>query len=375
MSEIHDPYDAGRAPATGRTATVRHGADRIDVHHDRAGTTPSNLVRRVSWGAIFAGAAIGVATLLLLTLLGLGIGTATLDPAPGGDGTPGAGALASGSGIWLVVSQLVALLVGGYVAGRLAGVPKKQGSLLHGVAVWAVTTIAMFWLATTAIGNVAGGAASMLSSAGGGIASATQAVVPDDLAFEDLVPNVEMSDLPPEVRQTMREEGLTPEDVRTEAADMARSVVGPEERSRALDILRSTATDVLQSPGDASQDVSAAADQLFAGPDAVISDEDRDQLTSELSSRFGVSEREAQQTIERWQARATETVNAAERNLAQARDQAAQAAQSAAEGVSTAAFLAFVASLLGLIAAAVGGLLGRPKDELAHDDARADVRT
>ena len=356
-------YDS-TPPRARASSDARDGTEHVDVHHRGVVDTPipsAGQIKRVSWGAIFAGSVIGIATLLLLTLLGLGIGAATLDPAPGGDGTPGIGALASGSGIWLLVSQLIALLAGGYVAGRLAGVPFKQGSVLHGAAVWAVATIAMFWLATTAVGNIAGGAASMLGKAGSSIGSAAASVVPDDLSIESLVPNVDMNDLPPEVRQAMRERGLTPADVRGELEGLAGSVVGPQERNRALEIVRATATDVASSPGDASADVAGMADQLFKGPDAVISDEDREQLKGELSSRFDMSEAQAQQTLDRWQARADEAVNTVEQNVSQARTQAAEAAQTAADGVSSAALLAFAASLIGLVAAAVGGLLGRPK--------------
>jgi len=368
LASTHD-----QTTSRARTLDDTHrGSAHVDVHHhggvDGAVAQGGGL-KRVSWGAIFAGAVIGIATLLLLTLLGLGIGTATLDPAPGGDGTPGAGALASGSGIWLVGSQLVALLVGGYVAGRLAGVPRKQGSVLHGAAVWAVATLAMFWLATTAVGNIAGGTASLLGKAGGAVGSSVQAALPDDLSVESLIPNIGMNDLPPEVRQTMRERDLAPQDIRAEIEGIASTVVGPQERDRALQIARSTASDVVSSPGDAAQDVTSMVDQLFAGPDAVISDEDREQLKGEVAARFDISEAEAQRTVDRWQARANEAVATIEQNVVQAQARAAEAAQTAAESVSTAAFLAFVASLVGLIAAAVGGLLGRPKHaSIEHAD-------
>ena len=353
-------------PAAVRTENRYDRPDHVEVHRDahRDGRF-TEVHKRVSWGAIFAGAVVGVSLLLLFTLLGVGVGSATIDPAPGGDGSPRLASIATGSGIWLIVTQLFALLIGGIVAAKLAGSPNKGDSALHGMAVWAVATLATFWIATTAVGNVAGGAATILGKAGSGLTSAAQAVVPDDLSFESLIPNISVSDLPPEVQETVRQQGLTPDQIQTQTQQMAASVVSPQERQRALDIIRGAATDAIANPGDAGAEASSAVDQLFAGPDAVISDEDREQLKNELSSRFGVSEQQAQQTLDNWENQAQQAVSAAEEQANQLRVEAQRVGEQAASAVSGAAFLAFLASVLGLIAAVIGGLIGRPKDELS----------
>src|SRR5437588_3688039 len=77
---------------------------------------------RISWGAVFAGAIIALATQLVLTLIGVAIGLATLSPATGE--SPSGNALGAGAGIWLVVSSLISLFLGGYIAGRLGGTLK-----------------------------------------------------------------------------------------------------------------------------------------------------------------------------------------------------------------------------------------------------------
>src|SRR5204863_8904551 len=73
----------------------------------------------ISWGSIFAGAIIALATQLVLTLIGVAIGLATVNPANGG--TPSGTALGLGATIWLLMSSLVSLFFGGYIAGRLGG--------------------------------------------------------------------------------------------------------------------------------------------------------------------------------------------------------------------------------------------------------------
>ena len=74
---------------------------------------------RISWGAIFAGAIIALATQLVLTLIGTAVGLATLNPETGQN--PSGTTLGIGAGVWLVISSLVSLFLGGYIAGRLGG--------------------------------------------------------------------------------------------------------------------------------------------------------------------------------------------------------------------------------------------------------------
>jgi hypothetical protein len=113
---------------------------------------------RVSWGAIFAGAVVALATQLVLTLIGGAIGLATLSPATGR--SPSGTTLGVGAAIWLVISSLLSLFVGGYVAGRLGG---TFNGWLHGLATWAtVTTFTLLLLATAASGLI--GAASGLGA-------------------------------------------------------------------------------------------------------------------------------------------------------------------------------------------------------------------
>jgi hypothetical protein len=49
--------------------------------------------------------------------------------------------MTSGSGFWMVLSTIVAMGAGGYVAGRLAGTFSHLDSELHGLTVWATTAL------------------------------------------------------------------------------------------------------------------------------------------------------------------------------------------------------------------------------------------
>jgi hypothetical protein len=121
-----------------------------------------NYVRRISWGAIIAGLIVALVTQILLTMLGVAIGAATIDPLYEQRPLEGLG---TGAAIWWVVSSLISLFLGGCVAGRLAGVPRKGDGALHGIIMWGTATLITFLLAGTALSGLFGGAFSALRQA------------------------------------------------------------------------------------------------------------------------------------------------------------------------------------------------------------------
>jgi hypothetical protein len=93
---------------------------------------------RFNWGAVFAGAAVAIATAFFLTILGAGFGL-TLMPRGGSTTFLTLGA------IWALASQAFGFAAGGHVTGRLIGQAaetKKEEEIragAHGLVVWAVT--------------------------------------------------------------------------------------------------------------------------------------------------------------------------------------------------------------------------------------------
>lgn len=122
--------------------------------------------RRISWGAILAGTVAALAVQLLFTLLGMAIGLWTL-PAAGSEFMREIGI---GAAIWAVVTFVIALYSGGWIAGRMSGLGSKFDGFLEGFMVWGLMTVITFMLLTTTVGNVVGGAAGLtgeiLSQAG-----------------------------------------------------------------------------------------------------------------------------------------------------------------------------------------------------------------
>ena len=148
-------------------------------------TTPSEdartiLVNQVSLGAVLAGVAAALVFQVLFNMLGIGIGASTLNPGAGDN--PSAVSFSIGAGIWWAAAGVIAAFIGGYIASRLSGKPKASTGGWHGLTSWALTTLIVFYLLSTAVGGIVGGAFNTVSSALGGLgrtaAAAAQTAAP-----------------------------------------------------------------------------------------------------------------------------------------------------------------------------------------------------
>lgn len=112
----------------------------------------------ISWPAVFAAMAVGIALQLLLSLAGLAAGVYILDTGEEAETIT----LAAAS--WGAGSMMVSALVGGYVAGRCSGLRRRGDGALHGVVSWAATTLLYTALAGTAVGSLTTGLFGLLGS-------------------------------------------------------------------------------------------------------------------------------------------------------------------------------------------------------------------
>ncbi|NNC48621.1 MAG: hypothetical protein HKO13_09355 [Sphingomonas sp.] len=130
--------------------TIRNDSDRDIEATVVSATEAPALLSRVSWGAIFAGTVIALGILFLLGLLGAAIGLAAIDP---GAEDPLSG-IGIGAAVWWALASIIALGIGGFVAGRLSGIPDNASSTAHGASVWGLVTLVTLWLATSTVGAV-----------------------------------------------------------------------------------------------------------------------------------------------------------------------------------------------------------------------------
>lgn len=297
-----------------------------DIYRDRrvaAAPAPDEVAirpggfRRVSWGGVFAGLFLVLAIQLLLSMLGIGIGLGMVQPGEGG--APNAGSIGIGAAIWWVVTYLIALVIGGFAAARLAGVALRFDGVLHGLVTWAFALMVTFYLLTTAVGGVIGGAfgvvGSTVSAAGQGLKSAA-----------------------PEIAKVA---GLSSQDIQQRAGELLQ----PTDPSK-------------MSPEQASAEVTKDVGSYLAGGSGA--GPARERIVAIMAARLGISQDDAGKRFDQWAAQ----FNATKANAAQG---ATQAAGQTAGLLSQASIWAFVALLLGAIFSALGGAWGtrrRTRDEV-----------
>jgi hypothetical protein len=152
-------------------------------YEDAAGPV---AVRRVSWGAVFAGVAIGWMTHLWLSMLGVAIGASTIDPLREANPLSGLGV---GGAVWMSMSLILSAFVGGWITSRLAGIPRRVEAALHGALSWAASNILALLLLGSLFGAVLGGVSRL---AGGAAQTAAQADGPGIVeSARDLIDRVQ----------------------------------------------------------------------------------------------------------------------------------------------------------------------------------------
>ncbi|MFC7333899.1 hypothetical protein [Rhodocista pekingensis] len=256
--------------------------------------------RRISWGAVFAGVVLGLAVNLLLNLLGIGIGLTTIDPAQA-DGSPAAGSLGIGAAIWWVLAMLASTFLGGYTAAHLAGTRQRGDGILHGLVAWAFLLLLTFYLVTSAVGGLVGGAFSTLAGSVQGASGAVQqAAEGSDIGAGQI----------------------------TRQADSLVARVAPD----------ATPDQVAQARREI---IALAPDFLRGGQQA---DEARRQATEILAGIAGVPAEQIRDEVD-------EALQTAE-------TEARQAAEATTDAASSAAIWGFIALALGAAAAAAGGAAG-----------------
>lgn len=173
----------------------------------------SAIVSPLGWSAILAGATVALGVWLVLHVLGIGIGLTAVDPEDAGT-LRGVGI---GTGVWSAIAPILALFVGGLVAGRMAPTINTANAAIHGAVVWALTALVSMILVSMAVSSAVKGAA----AAGRGAIEAVAGAQLEDLGLS-------RADLVAPINERLEAEGLPPVSARSlEAAarDAIRSAV------------------------------------------------------------------------------------------------------------------------------------------------------
>lgn len=180
-----------------------------DGHAD----TESSVTSAVSWGAIAAGAAAAASLSLILLILGVGLGLSSVSP------WSREGISAASFGVstiaWLMLTQLLASAMGGYLSGRLRTkwMDAQTDEIYfrdtaHGFLAWAMASLATAALLTSAIGSILSGGIQAGASVAGGVAN-TAAVAAGGFAASGKMGSVESGPMAYFVDSLFRRDGST----------------------------------------------------------------------------------------------------------------------------------------------------------------------
>jgi hypothetical protein len=266
------------------------------------------LPGKVSWGAIFAGAVAALGIWILLYTFGLAVGLSTIDPQSSGS-LKGSGLF---TGIWSIVSPLVALFVGGMVAGRGAGTQTRASGGVHGLVVWGLTAILGAYLVANLLGSVVSGVASAGKAAVGLGAQVASGGADQAKAF-----GLDADDALKPVNQRLEAEGKPPV-----TADQLKAAVGQ------------------------SMQQAITTGNL-----------DRNTLTQSIAQSTSLSQQDAEELSGRVESQFQEWKGQASAQL----DKAKTSAMQAADTTGKAFFGVFGALLLGLVSAVLGAMAGVPR--------------
>lgn len=249
----------------------------------------------ISWGAIFAGTFVALGVELLLALLGLAIGLWNVSPTTGTGQLAGVGI---GEGIWWVITSIISLFLGGWVAGRLCGF-LQFSTMLHGLTVWALVSVFTIYLITVGVGSIIGGAFGILQQGLGAAGSAAQS--------SGLVQQLSQQ-IQQQIQSITRPNGQQ---------------LTPQERDQIV-----AAAQKIMSPGGDTPD-------------------NRQNLANALAQAGGMSPQDARNTVDQWVTAYQNTMKSI-----------AQGAAATAQALGTAAFWAFIMLLLTGAAAIFGAAVG-----------------
>ncbi|MEX5303852.1 TIGR04086 family membrane protein [Kocuria sabuli] len=203
------------------TATSRPTTPDASQNHSQEASKPSwketalgddrsGNPRNISWGAVIAGVVTFLALTILLSLItaALGLGMADLTSANPGEG------VGIATGISSIITLVLALAAGGYVAGLLAG----RAGLIHGFLTWATSLLAAVVLAGMLVGNILGSAGNILGSATSTVSDAA-AQNPEQAA--SVAPDVSAEEARQAAQDAQQQAGQAVEEAAPEAEQAA----------------------------------------------------------------------------------------------------------------------------------------------------------
>lgn len=327
-----------------------------------------HLKNRISWGSVIAGLFIVMAVSLLLSVLGTGLGISMMS-FQSDDVLSGSHTLVM---VWWIVSVMISLVCGAFIAGRLAG----YDGMIHGVLVWATSLVIATVLGLISagsmvgmVGNTIGSIASATGSAAEGIGSVSAKGLKETFgAGSDILKQFNINlDLPNMNLDSKALQALRDTNIPTLQPNYLKSQF-EHTKNDAMQALK----DIAVSPNDSDRILSDLMNQIKQRSEKINQAINRDDVAKAIASNTSYNAQEARQIVDNFMYYRQQAVDTTNQKIDQLKDKINQAKQDfadfksklkekmdqAAQAVARIAIWCFVGSVLGAIVSALSGFWG-----------------
>jgi len=292
-------------------------------------------LERISWSAIIGGTIVALILQAAINLLAIGIGVSSVDFNNTDNSSPKT--IGTEAIVAIGVGMIVSLFIGGWMAARFSGMPERVDGMLHGVMVWALTSIVTILFLMTTIGRFVSGIGNLLSQGLRLAGSATQSIAQGAGAVAQnvaqgagaVVQNVASGaantvrsaadtaqgvaanaqnelQRSPEVADIMQKRDQLVANIKAEASKiMQQTGVTPERVKAQVQTagyqIQDAAKEAIQNPGDAERIFNQTLTRLLNDGQSITNQADEQKLIDLMVQRGNVTEDQARQSLHRWQ--------------------------------------------------------------------------
>ncbi len=308
-------------------------------------TEESHPHKEISWRAVLAGTIIVLSILLILNLLGFAIGLGTIEPTEETNPMEGVGTI---SLIFWIVSNLIALFAGGYVAARVGISFRTESGIIQGILTWALYTIISAWLLTSMVGSIISGVGNLVgnvvSGVGQTIGDTLGPVVEKQLEEVDISLDEAKNEFYRLLEDTGKEE-LQPQRIQSQA-------------QRAEEQARQEAQNIARRPASSDAEIERIFRSAINPFENSFEALDKQALVNILVERTDMTQQEAEQTVDGYIAQYENLRAEFEKTKEEVKAKVNEHAEKAAETAAKVSLYLAIALIIGGLVAGIGGFLG-----------------
>lgn len=288
--------------------------------------TVNPIIERFSWSAIIAGVFMTLAIFISLMLLGLSLGLAVMDFENGISLT----ATSWFTGIWTVLSFLIALAAATFSTARLTGQPSRISGVLNGLTVWAVVSVFMFYAVTKSTGQVVASTSGavtsqlkgMTESATGGMLNQSNLEDINLQGIEDIYKDIDAPELKSDLEAELKK-------LKADASQIAKDMlINPSNTKSSIEKLKSSAKESVAN---------------------IRKEYDEEKIAGIIAKNSELSKAEAEKAAREWEMKLDGMAEEMDKVFEKIETEVVDVADSAKNSVATTSFLMFLFLCLGFV--------------------------